>query len=105
MSPDVPADWNRLSLTDVRVGSTMLLMNFTRAENTLILEVGRTEGSDDCIFEYRPAISLRARVLKVELNGQPVKFKVEQNESDQHVLVRIPIGTGKHFIRIFLAND
>ncbi len=105
MRSHVPADWNYFSLTGVRVGGTTLLMNYTRREEGLVLEVGRTEGKDDCIFEYRPAISLRARVLKVEMNGQPIKFKIEQNEADQHILVRIPIGTGKHFIRIFLTND
>jgi len=105
MSPHVPADWNHFSLTDVRVGSTALLMNYTRGADVLVLEVGRTEGKDDCTFEYRPAISLRAHVLKVEMNGQTIKFKVEQNDSDQHLVIRIPIGSGKHFIRIFLASD
>jgi len=106
MSPHVPADWDRFTLTDLRLGNTTLLMNYTRAEEGLILlEIGRTEGKDDCTFEYRPAISLRARVLKVEMNGQPIKFKIEQNDGDQHVVVRVPIGSGKHFIRIFLTND
>jgi hypothetical protein len=87
-------------------------MNYSKSEaldektpGGIVLEVGRTSGSDECTFEFRPAISLLAKVLKVDLNGKPIPFKVEPNSSDQHVVVQFPVKTGKHFLRIHLQND
>src|SRR5207245_10280149 len=71
----------------------------------IFLEGGRTSGSDECTFEFRPAISLLAKVLKVDLNGKPIPFKVEPNSSDQHVVVQFPIMTGRHVLRILLQNE
>jgi len=105
LAPHIPANWDRFSVTDIRIGDTSLLVDYTREEQGIVFEVGRAAGKDECIFELRPAISLRARVLKVELNGKPAKFSVEQNESDQHVLVRVPVNSGKYFLRVSLSGD
>jgi hypothetical protein len=69
------------------------------------LETGLTSGSEECTVEFRPAISLRAKVQKVELNGKPVPFQVETRGSDQHIVVQFPITKGKYFLRIRLLND
>lgn len=112
LTPHVPADWTRFSVENVRIGDTTLLMNYKKEEafdektpGGIVLEVGRTPGSEDCTFEFRPAISLLAKVLKVDLNSKPVLFKVEPNTSDQHVVVQFPVKAGKNFLRIFLQND
>ena len=124
LTPHVPADWDRFSMENVHVGNTTLLVNYDAKEPSvgyevfpkrspcctttpggIVLEVGRTSGSDECTFEFRPAISLLAKVLKVDLNGKPIPFKVEPNSSDQHVVVQFPIMTGRHVLRILLQNE
>jgi hypothetical protein len=70
-----------------------------------VLETGLTSGKEECTFEFRPAISLRTKVQKVDLNGKPVPFQVETRGNDQHIVVQFPIGAGKHFLRIWLLND
>ncbi len=111
-TPHVPADWTRFTAENVRIGQSTVSMNYKKVEafdektpGGIFLEVARTSGSDDRTFEFRPAISLLAKVLKVDLNGKPVPFKVEPNASDQHVVVQFPVKTGKHFLRIYLHND
>ncbi len=107
-APHVPADWTHFSVENVRLGEDTLLLNYsdrrTEAE-VIVLEADRTEGNDDCIVEFRPAISVRARVQKVELNGAPIPFRLEIHDTDQHVVVRIPIKTHKNFLKIFLADN
>jgi glycogen debranching enzyme len=105
LSPHLPTGWSRFSIENVRLGENRLLINYTRMEQGIVLEVGRTEGKDDCLVEFRPALSPRARIQKAEVNGKPVPFHVEQHATDQHVVVRIPLRDQKNFLRIFLTDD
>ncbi len=105
LTPHIPADWDRFSIENVRVGKNTLGMNYSKTEEGIMLETGLTSGSEECTFEFRPAISLRAKVQKVELNGKPVPFQVETHGNDQHVVVQFPIGAGKHFLRIRLLDE
>ncbi len=113
-APHPPADWTRFSIENLRVGNNTLLLNYTKEEGVaddlklpggIILEAGRLTGTEECTVEFRPAISLRAKVQKVELNRKPIPFRVETNGEDQHVVVRFPIKEGKNFVRIYTTND
>jgi GH15 family glucan-1,4-alpha-glucosidase len=105
-TPHVPADWISFSIENLRLGNDTLLLNYKRSpEDVLVLETGRTSGNDECALEFRPAISLRAKVQRAELNGKPVPFRVEVNGEDQHVVVGFPVKGGKSFLRIYLSND
>lgn len=104
-APHVPADWTSFSLENVRLGNNTVSLNYTKAEEGIFLEAGRTTGSEDGTLEFRPAISLRARVQGTDLNGKPIPFQVELSGEDQHVIVRIPISEGKKFLRIYVVND
>ena len=107
VEPHVPANWDRFSAENVHVGADTLLFNFSRFENegVIVLETGLTSGSEECTVEFRPAISLRAKVQKVELNGKPITFRIEPTEQDQHVVVGFPVAKGKYFLRIHTSRD
>jgi len=105
-APHVPADWTSFSIENLRLGNDTLLLNYKKSpENVLVLEVRRTSGNDECSLEFLPAISLRAKVQKAELNGKVVPFRVEVNGEDQHIVVRFPLKAEKNFLRIYLEND
>lgn len=105
LTPHVPADWISFSVQNAPIGKNRLLMNYRKTEEGIVLEAGLTSGSEECTVEFRPSISLLARVLKVDLNGKPIPFRVETKGSDQHVVVQFPVTTGKHFLRIRLQNE
>ena len=105
LSPHLPAGWSRFSLENIRVGENRFLINYKREEQGILLEADRTEGKDDCVIEFRPAVSPRAHIQKAELNGNPVPFREEQHATDQHVVVRIPVRDRKNFLRLFLTDD
>jgi len=105
LRPHVPASWKQLTIRDVRVGDTSFDANYRKTTDGIVLELIRSAGQDECTLEFSPSISLRGRVLKVELNGKPVPFKIEESENDQHVGVHIPVTTMKSSLRIVLAND
>jgi len=105
LAPHLPADWDRFSIENVRVGKNTLLFNYVKRDEGIVLETGLTSGSDECTVEFRPAISLKAKVQRVDLNGKPVPFQVETREGDQHIVVQFPVKTGKYILRIWLLNE
>src|SRR5439155_19541448 len=105
LTPHIPANWDRFSLENVRIGKDTLLMSYLKTDEGIVLETGLTSGNEKCIFEFRPAISLKAKVQKVELNGKPVPFQVETRAGDQHIVVKFPVGTGKYVLRIWLLDE
>jgi glycogen debranching enzyme len=105
LTPHVPADWTRFSVENIRVGKSTLLMNYSKTEEEIMLETGLTSGSEECTLEFSPAISLRAKVQKVELNGKPIPFQVETREGDQHIVVQFPVKGGKNSLRIRLLDE
>jgi glycogen debranching enzyme len=105
LTPHVPADWRQFSIANVRLGKNTVLLNYKKTDEGIVLETSLTSGSEECTVEFRPAISLKAKVQRVELNGRPIPFQVETEETDQHVVVQFPIAAGKYFLRIGLLNE
>ena len=69
-----------------------------------MLETKRS-GTGDCWIEFSPSLSLRTRVIGVEMNGRPLPFKLEPNGNDQHLSVRFPVNGGPNNLVIRLKND
>jgi glycogen debranching enzyme len=104
LAPHVPADWTWFTLDNVRLGPASLRMVYRKTLSEIVLEVSRT-GSGDCNLEFSPALSLRAQVAAVELNGRRVPFQIHKSDVDQHVSVRVPVNEGPDTLRIRLNND
>jgi len=104
-SPHYPASWTHLAASNVRVGEDSFELSYVKKENGLQLEVARTNGKEECTLEFRPAISPHTKVLKAELNGKAISFKIEPSESDQHVVVKVPVGSEKKNLSIVLVNE
>jgi hypothetical protein len=104
-APHVPAQWNEFSIENLRVGLNSLSLKYKRTGDSIELETTRTKGAEECTLEFRPAISPRTKVLKVDLNGKPVPFRIDATSSDQHVVVRLLVNEGKYVLNIHLQND
>jgi glycogen debranching enzyme len=105
LTPHIPADWPRLSIGNVRLGKNTVILNYKKTDEEIVLETGLTSGDEECTVEFRPAVSLKAKVQKVDLNGKPLPFQVETHGADQHIVVRFPITTGKYILHIRLLDD
>jgi len=113
LAPHIPANWDRFSIENLRVGNDTLLLNYKKEEAVndlkipggIVLEVGRTSGSEECTVDFRPAISLKTKVQKVDLNSKPIPFRIEANREDQHVVVSFPVKPGKNLLRIYTQNE
>jgi len=104
LSPHVPADWTSFAIRNVRVAGIGVDFRYRKTADSVVLETKRA-GSGDCWVEFSPSFSLRTQVVKVELNGRAVPFKLQPNGNDQHVLVRFPIADGLSTLVIHVKND
>ena len=103
LEPHMPADWTSAAIRNVRVGDASLSLEYRKTSDSIVLEAKRTGG--DFWIEFSPAVSLRAEVVGVELNGRPLAFKLQANANDQHVLVRFPVYGGPNSLVIRVKND
>ena len=76
-APHVPADWTWFTLDHLRVGAASLRVAYHKTTSEITLEVTRV-GNGDCSLEFSPAVSLRAQIAGVELNGRRVPFQMQK---------------------------
>jgi hypothetical protein len=65
----------------------------------------QSSGTGHCSLEFSLALSLRARLVRVRLNGQPVPSQVEANSWDQHVRVTVPLVGRQNTLEIQMKNN
>ena len=104
LAPSLPANWNSFAMKNVRVGKAAADIKFQRTGEEMTLEVRRM-GEGELVMEFEPTLSLRAEVSSVNLNGRPLPFKVQANESDQHLHVRFPVYGGPNILRVQMRHD
>ncbi|MGB7602677.1 MAG: amylo-alpha-1,6-glucosidase [Candidatus Sulfotelmatobacter sp.] len=103
-APHIPADWSSFSVTNVRLGTLTLSLNYQRTPDKIQLEM-RSAGAGKCSLQFSPGLSLRARITAVRLNERALPFHIEANSSDQHVTVNLPIVGERNTIEIQMKND
>lgn len=104
LAPHVPADWTSFAMHNVHLGPVRVDFQYRKTADSIALDVTRT-GVGDCWIEFSPAVSLRARIVSVEMNGRPLPFEVQPNDEDQHVSVRFPVFGGPTNMVIRTKDD
>ncbi len=105
LTPHVPADWPGFTLRNVAAGKSRMWMSYKKSEEGITLETGVAAGDEDCVVDFSPEVSLRASVLGVEYNGAAIPFRMETNETDEHVSVHFIVSGGTNVLRIRLRNE
>jgi len=103
-APHPPPEWSSFRVENVRLGPVALDLNYSRTDDEITLQV-RRRGEGECTLELSPAVSLRAQVMGVDVNGRPAPFRAEPTAEDQHVRVRFAVFAGENTVRIHLRDD
>jgi glycogen debranching enzyme len=103
-TPHIPADWSSLAINNVRIGQTSLSLTLRRTVDETSLQI-TGEDSSGCALEFSPAISPRAKLLRAEMNGRAVPFRVMPSDVDQHANVQVVLSPGTNILRLRIAND
>jgi hypothetical protein len=85
-APQLPADWNRVAVRNVRLGATLYSLTYERTAGRIRINVRRhtadasapakpvNEAARSNIISVAPALPLDARVRGVSLHGRPTTF-------------------------------
>ena len=103
-APHIPADWQAFTIGNLHVGATSLELRYHKDAGEIQLEMTRT-GSGECTLDFSPAVSLRANVRGVTLNGRAIPYRLEPSDADQHVSVRFEAPEGKSTLRMKINDD
>jgi glycogen debranching enzyme len=103
-APHAPADWTSFGITNVPVGSAKLDLHYSKDPGGIKLEV-KVAGEASRSIDFQPAVSLRAKVLGVELNGHSVPFRVDSNGIDQHVITKFAVSGASNLLRMRIQDD
>jgi len=103
-APHVPADWKEFSIHQLAAAPGSVDLHFSRTVDSMTVIVERNDPAQ-LKMELRPAVSPRAVVLGVTLNGRTAQFHLEPHANDQHVVVEANLVSGANTIKIRLRND
>jgi glycogen debranching enzyme len=103
-APHAPPDWSAFGVHGVQVGAGRLDLQYAKDTQGITLNV-QAMGTESSVIDFRPALSLRAKVLGVEFNGHAAPFHVQSNTNDQHVLIRFEVSGDSNKLRIRLQDD
>jgi hypothetical protein len=104
LAPHLPADWTSLAIRNVHLGNVSAGFKYSKTADSIALDISRT-GSGDFWLQFSPAFSPRAHVISVQLNGKPLPFKMQPNNNDQHLDVRLPLNTSPNRLVIRVKDD
>lgn len=103
-APHIPADWKFFEIKNIRTGSCDLDISYRKIVDKMMFELGGV-ALKNCIVDLAPALSLRSKVIAVEMNGRSIPFHVRQNEHDQHVEIHLQSKNVSDTIAIYMKDD
>jgi len=101
VAPQVPVDWNRVAVNNVRVGDTAYHLAFDRSAGRQSFRIRATRKPDASNGERRhatevrlaPSFPLDAKVRSVTLNGRQVQFSATRTGDIQRAEVQFDPGS------------
>jgi glycogen debranching enzyme len=103
-APHLRANWKNFALNQIAAGLDSVNFRFSRDDSSFTLTAER-QGSSDLRLRFAPALSPRAQILSVTLNGKPLAFHLDPHSTDQHVIIEANLIAGANTLKIRLRND
>lgn len=85
-SPSLPPSWPRVALRGFAYGPAKMDFELHQSSGLLTASI-RPISSQAVTLQFSPALPMGSTVLSVRQDGKPVDYRVEDRESDMHVIV------------------
>jgi hypothetical protein len=89
----LPANWDRISVTNVKVSGGTVEMTLTRVPRGLELETENSGGPIDLL--WAPEIPFAAHLSGAELDGKSISVRQEEHAQDSHAVLNFKAPHGK----------
>jgi hypothetical protein len=91
-SPHLPANWDHISVRNLKVPGGNMEMTLTRVRNGLDLKIENSGSPVDML--WAPEIPLGAHLSGAELNDKPVHPQTEEHAQDTHATMKLTVPHG-----------
>jgi hypothetical protein len=91
-APQVPANWENLSITNYRIGNKIVNMRYARGENQVSVDID-SKGDGDYSFIFSPALGIGTKIISARVNGQAVPFQQEVSSQTVQPIVDSKLGS------------
>jgi glycogen debranching enzyme len=99
-SPNLPADWKNISITNIKVGKDIVDFHLYKENGKLKLSAEK-EGNNDIKIEFSPALGLGTEIISSSLNSNPIVTKLEKQSQVYLANVTLPLNDKNEYILNF----
>ena len=92
-SPHLPSDWDRLSVSNIKLPNGTVALALARVRGGLELQIENKGRPLD--LSFIPEIPFAARLGGATLNGKPLPVHKEEHQQDTHAALRFKVPSGK----------
>jgi glycogen debranching enzyme len=87
-SPNLPAEWDHLSLRNIKLGKDIVDFQLNRESGRLKL-IANVKGNDKITVKFSPALGLGTKIISSKFNGKPIETILD--EHSQVYLVKVSL--------------
>jgi glycogen debranching enzyme len=102
LAPHLPPAWSRVSLENVRLGSSTLAFTISQATDSLDLDI-ENQGPPTTVL-FNPRIPLGAQLLSARFMQHKVDTAIESLGSDEHLRVTLDVPSGESHLHLAFAG-
>ena len=98
-SPHMPSDWDRMSVSNIKLSGGTLALVLARVRDGLELQIENK--GEPLELSFTPEIPFAARLGGATLGGKPLPVQKEEHQQDTHAALhfRVPSGRSDCFLR------
>jgi hypothetical protein len=104
LSPQLPANWDHAGLRNIPIGDARVDLRIEQKPGLMRLSIAG-DTAKGAMFDYAPAFSPHARILRATLNGRAVPFTIKASQHDQRVELHIPLGGQEQTVEVRTEGD
>jgi hypothetical protein len=98
-TPQFPADWEKVSIKNYRVGQALFFIDVQKNKDSLIVHV-RSENTGQYKLKFAPTFAAGTQVHSVTLDGRPVPFEIKTFSQVVRPISVFPINGKSHRIEV-----
>ena len=92
-TPHIPADWERISVKNYRIGNADFSFKIERSKNAFVVDI-LSQNADSYEITLAPALGIGSTVQDVMVNGMPLDYETKESHEVMQPIVMIPVENG-----------
>ncbi len=98
-APQLPADWEKVSINNYKVGKASFSFDIQRHKESLVVNV-RSENAGQYKLRYAPTLTIGTHVRSITVDGQAIPFETKTFSQVIQAIAVVPIEGDAHRIEV-----